>query len=147
MCKRKPHPQKPLFSNDPIEDSPRIGSSDFLRIQKKWYRRLKKEGFMDIEDHGRSDRPLKVWDSLYFLMPGVSIRIQSTQEYYEWTKEILETHDFKTPSHEAIWMMHSEGFTMTEISNSLTRLQGMRQYTRSGVRDIIQSIKRRIKNG
>ena len=62
----------------------------FKQLEARWYRRLKDEGFDDIEDTSRPERPLKSWHSFRFGGRRWNGRgnnydpthIPSTQEYY-----------------------------------------------------------------
>ncbi len=61
----------------------RVKKKSFKELEAEWYGRLKKEGFEDIENTSRPDRPLKEWHSRIFKSDAAQVR-RARYEDYDW---------------------------------------------------------------
>jgi len=88
-------------------------------LQESWYKKLKKDGFEDIE---QDEDNLKVWSSVFFLRNSPE-QIQAKQAYYQMASNFLEDYKFKTRREEIIWTYHSEGISYRDISKLLKKVR------------------------
>lgn len=87
-----------------------MSSRDLKKLTDKWYRKLKKSGFDDIEDTSRDDRPLKKWHGYEVrLKHGADVTTTAMQRYYELARHFFNDHVFETSKEKEMWRMHSEG--------------------------------------
>jgi hypothetical protein len=88
----------------------------FRELQKKWYDRLKKEGFDDIEwtDHktgyGQDSPHLK--RSTYYISSKYSL---GTENYYRLFRNFVSHATFTSKIDKTIAELHSEGFSYRQI--------------------------------
>src|ERR1700679_3199952 len=106
--------------------------SPYKKVQKIWYDKLKKEGFEDIEDN--TSGLLKEWDFNFFRNGFCQVKYECNKMYYYKAKEILTTHDFKSPIHKKIWGLHCDGISERAIVTQLGK------YKKSWVPYIIAEI-------
>lgn len=81
--------------------------------------RLRLDGFEDIEDPTKAERPLKQWDFNFFRNNFSQVSYRTTLEYYEEARNLLDTPCFESDSHREIWAMHCEGMSEREIADHL----------------------------
>lgn len=106
-------------------------SSKFNQLQAKWYKKLEKEGFKDIE---QDENKLKRWDSHYFIAQYTSSgekktgtshtefdtsRFTAKQEYYRLAGEFLHNYHFDSEVDRKIWELYAEGQTAMQIYETL----------------------------
>jgi hypothetical protein len=113
----------------------------FESLKEKWYKKLAKSGFEDIE-HNESH--LKQWHSFNFSDSKDSHRFSaalfsSKAEYYRLAGQFLHTHTFVKPVEKVIWTYHTEGKTNREISR-LLKAAGRKFSSKDYVRLIIASL-------
>lgn len=112
---------------------------EFRRLQKTWYRKIKNDGFKDIEsENGLS---LKEWNSNFFKNRLVYIKYQCTLQYYQKGSEILQTYSFENQYEKKIWQLHMEGMTVRQIAKTLKSYKKKK----STIHTIIEKIARTIK--
>lgn len=85
-------------------------------MQKEWYRKLKDEGFNDIE---QDENNLKAWHSHRFKVMYPKEIFQGYEEYYRSAGKFLYDHSFKSILERAIWELHANGMTITNITKTL----------------------------
>ncbi len=66
----------------------------FDELQSYWYSRLNTNGFVDIEDTSRPDRPLKQWHSFKFISCDHHIEKMSLEEYQLKLMKLIEHESF-----------------------------------------------------
>ncbi len=88
------------------------------KLQAKWYKRLKREGFVDIEDVNSEREMLKEWHSLYFLSRYDVQRFEAKKRYFELATQFLESHVFDTSREKAIWAQYAAGESVRTIAKS-----------------------------
>ena len=103
-------------------------------LQDKWYTKLKKDGFEDIES---DEDNLKVWSSVLFARHSIE-QIQAKQAYYTMATNFLEDYKFKTRREEIIWTYHSEGISYRDISKLLKRVRVKLSHT--AVQNIVHKL-------
>lgn len=113
-------------------------------LELYWYQRLEEQGFHDIEDFTRSDRPLKSWESWILPSKPYERRRAYDEEYQSTVDTFLHREDFDEictiiiedsgkgtkggrPSVvtsidiRAIWEFHCQGLTERQIAENLKR--------------------------
>lgn len=108
----------------------KIGDSSFKDLQKKWYKKLAKTGFVDVEtDQG----DLKVPEHRHYRqhdghtnrysvnekteIAGIIQRAESAAEYYRLAGDFLREYKFKSAADKRIWASHAEGATVREMAS------------------------------
>lgn len=95
---------------------------DLKALQKLWYRKLKEDGFTDIEDTNSPREYLKTWHSSYFVHRHTPDSFQAQSDYYRRASQFLYEFPFKNRRERRIWALHSEGTSMREIADRLNIL-------------------------
>lgn len=96
---------------------------DYEKEKTKWYKKLEKSGFVDIE---LNEKRLKTWSSNQFEFPRLMTsdggwKIKA--EYYYMAAQFLNDYKFDTEIEKTIWTYHSEGLSVREISSILTKIK------------------------
>lgn len=90
--------------------------ADFEKLRKKWYKKLKKSGFRDIEvDNNFNYLPGLLRDT----RPNQIVNIEQKIDYFRFASQFAEDYDFKNDLEKEIWLCHSEGYTLKEICEEL----------------------------
>lgn len=109
----------------------KIKAHKLNQLIREWDKRLKSEGFEDIEDrktgHLRKTGGDRVWDPKDFdKRPAVydagysSITWKESQaEYYRLAGQMLYEKEFKNVRLRLIWQLHAEGMSYSEICEVL----------------------------
>lgn len=92
---------------------------DFKKLQKKWYKKLKDEGFKDIEvsnEFEKLDTVLKGSkdQSLFNLNT-----FDAKRAYYYYAEQFLNYHEFDNESDRQMWELHASGYFHKEIAEKL----------------------------
>lgn len=90
--------------------------SNQTKLQKLWYKKLKNEGFNDIE-HGSG-----FLDRSYTKSNRTPLEIEVIQHYYSLAHQLLNNHKFEDKIEQIIWEYHTEGLSAREIANILVQL-------------------------
>lgn len=96
--------------------SSKFQTKEFKDLQDKWYTKLSKSGFNDVED---GDDRLKEWDSFNFSGRYDQNSFHSTEQYFILAGQFLHSYKFETKRDRLIWKLHSEGRTLTNIADVL----------------------------
>lgn len=92
---------------------------DFKKLKDQWYKKLKEEGFEDIEHangrlkHAPVDNPVDYLRLLYSGRP----------EYYELATRFLNEYDFDNELERIIWEYHTNGLSRREIFKVLDKVK------------------------
>ena len=109
-------------------------------LLKIWDAKLKASGFKDIEKRTKKgELTLNAWDSHYFQARYEPDVFDIKQEYYYKARQFLHSYKFKSQTDKHIWEMHSDGFGLRVIAQSLVD---------SGIRtnkDYVATIVKRLK--
>lgn len=95
----------------------------FKKLKKEWYRKLKKEGFVDIEKAEHSLGPFyscaRRFDvgSRDEVAEVTNLKYDAKEEYYRLAEHFLNEFEFDNKIEKIIWTMHTEGKTIREISS------------------------------
>lgn len=92
----------------------------FKDLQKLWYKKLKDDGFDDIE---KNEYRLKLWHSVHFRDPRRSDPevVSARHSYYRIAGQFLFDHKFDTLLEKQIWKHHSEGKSIRDIEKLLAK--------------------------
>ncbi|NDC24838.1 MAG: winged helix-turn-helix transcriptional regulator [Proteobacteria bacterium] len=88
-------------------------------LQKKWYSKLAKSGFKDIENVFLPGEPLLHWDSTEFQRAFSPSEFTERQRYYELAGQLLHTFKFKKDRDKEIWRMYVQGITQRKIAKAV----------------------------
>lgn len=108
-------------------------------LERLWYDKLKKEGFEDIENTTKRDRPLETWHRSKFgdLDP---VLCEARRTYYDAALSLLHHHPFDKPIERAIWEMHANGLSKREIEAEIAKSDFKKKYKRESILNIIKRI-------
>lgn len=94
-------------------------SKDLKKLQKVWYKKLKKSGFEDIE---KDENTLKHWATRVFKESSngsyyneKEVYYKSREEYYRMAGRFLWDFTFDNKLEHKIWSLHSEGMSIRDI--------------------------------
>jgi hypothetical protein len=112
-------------------------SKQFKLLQDKWYKKLEKEGFDDIEklDHIKFQSEGAMFYSFY----GHE-KFKAKEEYYQLAGKFLHDYNFKNDIEKEIWRLYSEGFTIRQISTFLN----LQKFKKSRVFNIVAQLKKEM---
>lgn len=97
-----------------MKDNP-FSTKKFKGLRVSWYKKLKENGFIDIEEADRDT--LQQWDCAYYQNRYTPDEFQAKQRYYELAGRLLHIeNEFWTDKEKSIWRLHSEGLTIREIA-------------------------------
>jgi hypothetical protein len=99
-------------------------TKEFKELQAKWYAKLEKKGFVDVE---QDEDKLKAWHSHRFQNQNNTNDMEAKQEYYRMAGIFLYEHEFKDDWERKVWELHSDGVVSSEISKILKKLN-MKHY-------------------
>jgi hypothetical protein len=94
-------------------------TAKFQQLQAKWYEKLAKTGFEDVEEANSPKELLKCWHSTWFRTRGTPEQFAEKQQYYATAREILANHRFDSAKEKRIWALHSEGYSRIETSRRM----------------------------
>lgn len=113
-------------------------SKDFKKLQNKWYKKLAKTGFQDIEEDHHGSQKLKHYCSNYFWIQYKPERFNARAEYFVAAGHFLYSYKFESELEKRIWLRHSEGETIIGIV-AILRKEGFKTYRRA-VHETIQKL-------
>lgn len=96
---------------------PPFKSDEFKKLQKEWYGRLQKEGFVDAE---HDEEHLKVWHSHLFKTQN-PVSAKAKEEYYRLAGQFLNSYPFESQFDRSIWRLHAEGVSRSVIAKQVRR--------------------------
>lgn len=92
-------------------------TKEFKKLKDKWYKKLEKSGFIDVE---QDENTLIDWDSFRFGTARNKSHYEHHQEYFSYSGEFLHTNEFESHKEHQIWSLHAEGKSIKEIADTLT---------------------------
>lgn len=106
----------------------------FKSLKEKWYKKLEKSGFEDIEDNSLEEPLIKDWHSRRFKKWPKEV-FDFRLKYYADARSLLHTYAFESELHKRIWELHSEGWSLRDIE------QEIGEYKKDTINHIIHKIK------
>ena len=91
-------------------------TAKFKKLQKKWYEKLKRDGFRDIENLCEA---LIDHQNVYDFSQRIGFRsllFESIRDYYYWASDMIILGKFKTLRDRKIWVLHAMGRSSREIA-------------------------------
>jgi hypothetical protein len=127
------------------------------QLTKLWYAKLKKQGFVDIE---QDEIYLKRWSNEFtrkdenvnnrstFNVKPKKVRnkkdeFQGKHDYYYYASHFLNEHKFESERDRIIWEYHTSGISMRNISKLLKRVKI--KISRDTVNRVISNLAERMK--
>lgn len=109
-----------------LHKSPKIGTKAFVELQKAWYRRLKEEGFKDLE-RPRRDGNMDGWLHGQSLRDIANNYAPETQLYYERLRAYLthRPHWHEDAFFRLAGRLHAKGLSYREICE-IARAKGLK---------------------
>lgn len=95
-----------------LSTMPRPKTKEFNKLEAKWYAKLKKEGFEDIE---QNEDTLKLWSTHRFSREHNTVLYEAKEEYYRLAGQFLHEHQFKNLFEKGMWEYHSGGSSIRDI--------------------------------
>lgn len=92
---------------------------ELQKLQKKWYNKLAKSGFKDIENIFVPNEPLRHWDSIEFQRYFTPATFTEKQRYYELAGQLLYDFKFRKSRDKEIWRMHTQGIAQHKIAKAV----------------------------
>lgn len=105
----------------------------------KWYNKLAKSGFEDIEERHSPRQMLKTWHNTWFQARGTPDQFAAQALYYQRAVDMLNTFEFASKRDRTLWQFHSEGKSVREIA----KLTGV---SKTHVHHLLQAIKAEMLN-
>lgn len=118
-----------------------LKTKKFESLKTQWYKKLKKEGFKDIENPKGNLIKFEstIWKSTKFHKTADSMMLRQAREsYFRLAGHFLYDHEFETSTDKAIWTMHANGKTLDHIKTFCKDL------TRDKVYHIILKLKHKM---
>ena len=109
---------------------------EFDKLKEIWYAKLRESGFNDIEDKSNTScRKNKIYGRPDSRTP---FQLEIIGHYYSMASSFVHDHNFDDELDKTIWIYHSEGLSVREISDVLIKA-GVK-YKKSSVHNIIQKL-------
>lgn len=100
-----------------IKKSPK---TKYEKLRNIWYKKLKDDGFNDIEHR---DDSLKRWtEDLVSYYDNIDLW-RAKETYYQLSDKFLSEHEFKNNLEKTIWEYHANGISVREIAETLKKLK------------------------
>jgi hypothetical protein len=112
----------------------------FKKLQKTWYKKLKKSGFEDIEYSDGSSKSCKP-RTPRGLDPSLR---QSIIDYYNMCDAFLNDHTFETELDKVMWEYHSNGISNMDIVLILKQTK-VKKTNRDWVQKRLKDLKEQMK--
>ncbi len=96
---------------------PKKPLTEYEKQRDIWYKKLKKEGFDDIESN---EDNLKSWSSRFATKRSVELQ-QDREAYYTMATTFLNSYAFESPLEKAIWEYHVEAISIKDIAKLLRK--------------------------
>jgi hypothetical protein len=93
----------------------------FKKLREKWYKKLEKSGFVEIEAVHTKNELVKDYHSSHFMKDYVVDNYDAKQKYFELAREILHTYEFKNKQDKLVWELYSEGMECKTIARKLKK--------------------------
>lgn len=102
-------------------------TKEFLALKAEWYKKLKKEGFEDVET---DEEHLETWHSTFFKVRHNATLSEAKEAYYRRATHFLNDYNFDSDLEKALWGLHAEGISIRNIVKAL-KGKGFKAYKNS----------------
>lgn len=107
-----------------------MSKDKLINLQKEWYKKLKDEGFEDIEYFDKTSMEPQDWLKGNSKFSGTvsedqkatetaEFNFNSTRDYFLAATHWLITGNFQSPIDKRIWELHSNGESLREIGEEI----------------------------
>lgn len=98
-----------------------MNKKEFNKLKVKWYKKLEKTGFQDIEknEHALKQPAAKPFNKKTGLVR--TGRWTAQRDYFLMTEQFLNIHNFETNLQKIIWEYHSNGLGVRAIADVLNK--------------------------
>jgi hypothetical protein len=103
-------------------------------LLEKWNKKLEKYDDCNIENYNRDEPTLKHWDNFHFKKVSTN-EYETRTTYYANARSLLSTGKFRNRIHRKICELHSEGYSLREISTEIKKV-----YNKDTINKIIKEI-------
>lgn len=93
-----------------------LTKAQYKALRDKWYAKLAKTGFEDIEDVNSPRQMLKAWHSSDIPRKARSGGFIAIQDYYSRATEFLNNYIFESKFELKVWTLHADGQSLREIA-------------------------------
>jgi len=111
----------------------------FKELQERWYKKLEKSGFEDVEDMTLNEPLLKNWDNFRYRKVTPE-EYESRTRYYSNCRDVLNTYPFERAIHRRIWELHTEGLSLRQIEKTIKKENKRFTSNHVTINSIIQKI-------
>lgn len=99
-----------------------LGGREFKKLQAKWYRKLKRTGFKDIEARGTlSSRGNGAKSNAVWVNAEV---IEERSAFYRLASQFFHDFDWKDKKDKRIWELFADGKSVQQIANAIGYSKG-----------------------
>lgn len=120
--------------------SHKFQSKEFKALKRKWYDKLKKSDFNDIE---QEDGNLKQWAVSDFTVRRDPKLFNSKEKYFQLAGQFAHDYKFSNKRDQFIWVHHAEGLTIMAIVAKL-KSRNFKSANRSSTHDTIQRLEKEM---
>lgn len=120
---------------------PKKALTDYDKAKALWYKKLKEEGFEDIE---QDENRLKTWTTAHARYGSPTSR-QAKADYYLMAEHFLNNYTFERELDRAIWEYHTNGISIRDIADTLN-CTGVIKTERNAVWKIVNQLETLMKN-
>ncbi len=113
-------------------------SPAFKRLRAKWYKKLKDEGFEDIESP--DSELLHKWHGSLFATHYDPVVTPAKEEYYRRAAQELHTYPFENNLDRLIWEKHAGGLSIRDIVKLLKKRRFKQTFSRQKVHTILKRL-------
>lgn len=118
-----------------------MNKADFKKLKDKWYKKLEKSGFEDVES---DEYNLKSWSSVLFLRKTPE-SWEAKATYYQMASNFLEEYKFDSNIEKTIWEYHSNGLSARNTSVLLKKARVKSIATsKSKISEIVYKLKMKM---
>lgn len=127
-------------------------TAKFKKLTAKWYKKLERTGFEDIEDVNSPREFLKAAHDTRFKINFDSSTFEERQRYFQLASQLVFTYPFKNPKEKKVWKLHSEGMServiaeITKTTHSVVRriVENTRLAIKRDAKDILEDLNKPI---
>lgn len=115
--------------------SNKFQTKEFKDLKDKWYKKLEKSGFVDLE---QNEDQLKQWEAGAFGNRYSVETFSSNQKYFELAGQFFFDNKFVSKLEKKVWELHSKGITLYAIADKVKVIK------KSKVHMIIQKLSKEM---
>lgn len=120
--------------------NPKSPKQSLKALQKEWYKKLKDDGFTDIEN---DEDHLKFYNSQFAaqFVERDSYVWEAKAEYYRMAEHFLHEYEFESELEKVIWEYHANALSYRDIAKVLKKLKLVKKTNRTTVYITVNKLK------